>query len=91
MGKRSGGWARVALTTRSRSAPADVAARPGRALSELASFVAEEPVVELKFFGGLSLDDSAQALGLSRDGRARLAGRAQLAVRRLQAFSRHAA
>jgi DNA-directed RNA polymerase specialized sigma24 family protein len=37
------------------------------ALSELASFdLRKSRVVELKFFGGLSLDDTAQAQGLSR-------------------------
>ena len=37
------------------------------ALSELASFDPRKSrVVELKFFGGLSLDDTAQAPGLSR-------------------------
>ena len=37
------------------------------ALSELASFDPRKSrVVELRFFGGLSFDDSAQALGISR-------------------------
>jgi DNA-directed RNA polymerase specialized sigma24 family protein len=37
------------------------------ALSELASFDSRKSrLVELRFFGGLSLEESAQALGLSR-------------------------
>jgi len=69
MGKRSGGWARVALDEAvAKREPRDVDLLDlDAALSELASFdLRKSRVVELKFFGGLSLDDSAQALGLSR-------------------------
>ena len=69
MGKRSGGWARVALDEAiAKREPRDVDLLDlDAALSELASFdLRKSRVVELKFFGGLSLDDTAQALGLSR-------------------------
>ena len=68
MGKRSGGWARVALdeavATRE---PRDVDLLDlDAALSELALLDRRKSrLVELRFFGGLSLEDSAQALGVS--------------------------
>jgi RNA polymerase sigma factor (TIGR02999 family) len=68
MGKRSGGWARVALDEAvAQRAPRDVDLLDlDAALSELASFDPRKSrVVELKFFGGLSLDDTAQVLGVS--------------------------
>ena len=69
MAKRSGGWARVALDEAvAQRDPRDVDLLDlDAALSELASFDPRKSrVVELRFFGGLSLDDSAQALGISR-------------------------
>jgi len=69
MGKRSGGWARVALDEAvAQRDPRDVDLLDlDAALRELASFDPRKSrVVELKFFGGLSLDDSAQAMGISR-------------------------
>jgi RNA polymerase sigma factor (TIGR02999 family) len=67
MGKRSGGWARVALDEAvAKRDPRDVDLLDlDAALSELAS-PRKSRVVELKFFGGLSLDDTAEALSLSR-------------------------
>ena len=69
MAKRSGGWARVTLDeAAAQRDPPDVDLLDlDAALSELASFDPRKSrVVELRFFGGLSFDDSAQALGISR-------------------------
>ena len=69
MTKRSGGWARVTLDAAvAQHDPPDVDLLDlDAALSELASFDPRKSrVVELRFFGGLSFDDSAQALGISR-------------------------
>lgn len=69
MAKRSGGWARVALHEEvAQRDPPDVDLLDlDAALSELASFDPRKSrVVEQRFFGGLSFDDSAQALGVSR-------------------------
>ena len=68
MGKRSGGWARVALDEAvAKREPRDVNLLDlDAALSELALLDPRKSrVVELRFFGGLSLEDSAQALGVS--------------------------
>ncbi len=69
MTKRSGGWTRVTLDE-------DPAQRPGpevdildldRALSDLATFDPRKSrVAELRFFGGLSIDETADAEGISR-------------------------
>jgi RNA polymerase sigma factor (TIGR02999 family) len=67
--KRSGGWARVMLDEAvARRDPPDVDLLDlDAALSELALFDPRKSrLVELRFFGGLSLADSAQALGVSR-------------------------
>ena len=69
MAKRSGGWARVTLDEAvAQRDPPDVDLLDlDAALSELASFdPRKSQVAELRFFGGLSLDDIAQALGISR-------------------------
>jgi RNA polymerase sigma factor (TIGR02999 family) len=69
MTKRSGGWARVTLgeAVAQRDPPDVDLLDLDAALSELASFDPRKSrVVELRFFGGLSLDDSAEALGVSR-------------------------
>ena len=91
MAKRSGGWARVTLDEAGR--PARPARRRPprfgrrRSPSSRRSIHERAEVAELRFFGGLSLDDIAHALGhLARDRRAGLAGRSRLAV-----SSRHAA
>jgi RNA polymerase sigma factor (TIGR02999 family) len=68
MGKRSGGWARVALDEAvAKREPRDVNLLDlDAALSELALLDPRKSrLVELRFFGGLSLEDSAQALGVS--------------------------
>jgi RNA polymerase sigma-70 factor, ECF subfamily len=69
MAKRSGGWARVTLdegTMAVDSANVDLLDLDA-ALSELASFDPRKSrVAELRFFGGLSLDDTALAMELSR-------------------------
>jgi len=68
MGKRSGGWARVALDEAvAKREPRDVDLLDlDAALSELALLDPRKSrLVELRFFGGLSLEDSAQALGVS--------------------------
>ena len=68
MAKRSGRWARVTLD------PAVAATRPktvdvldlDAALTRLAAFdERKSQVAELKFFGGLSLEETGEALGLS--------------------------
>ena len=67
--KRSGGWTRVMLdvAVAQRNPPDLDLLDLDAALSELALFDPRKSrIVELRFFGGLSLDDSAQALGLSR-------------------------
>ena len=69
MAKRSGGWTRVTLddaTARREPTAVDVL-DVDAALSELASFDRRKSrVAELRFFGGLSLADIAQAQGISR-------------------------
>ena len=67
--KRSGGWTRVMLDEgAAQRDPTDVDILDlDSALSELASFDSRKSrLVELRFFGGLSLEESAEALGLSR-------------------------
>jgi RNA polymerase sigma factor (TIGR02999 family) len=69
MGKRSGGWARVMLEEDiAQHGPPDVDLLDlDAALSELASFDPRKSrVVELRFFGGLSLEDIAETEGTSR-------------------------
>jgi RNA polymerase sigma factor (TIGR02999 family) len=67
--KRSGGLTRVMLDEGvAQRDPTDVDILDlDAALSELASFDSRKSrLVELRFFGGLSLEESAEALGLSR-------------------------
>ena len=67
--KRSGGWTRVMLDEgAAQRDPTDVDILDlDAALSELASFDARKSrLVELRFFGGLSLEESAETMGLSR-------------------------
>jgi RNA polymerase sigma factor (TIGR02999 family) len=69
MGKRSGGWARVTFDdVFAQQKPPDVDLIDlDAALSEMASFdPRKSQVAEQRFFGGLSLDDIAQAQGISR-------------------------
>jgi RNA polymerase sigma factor (TIGR02999 family) len=69
MAKRSGGWARVTLDdVVAQQEPPDVDLIDlDAALSEMASFdPRKSQVAELRFFGGLSLDDIANAQGISR-------------------------
>jgi RNA polymerase sigma factor (TIGR02999 family) len=69
MAKRSGGWARVTLDdVVAQQDPPDVDLIDlDAALSEMASFdPRKSQVAELRFFGGLSLDDIAHAQGISR-------------------------
>jgi RNA polymerase sigma factor (TIGR02999 family) len=69
MAKRSGGWARVTLDdAAAQQEPPDVDVLDlDAALSELASFdPRKSQVAELRFFGGLSLDDIGNAQGISR-------------------------
>jgi RNA polymerase sigma factor (TIGR02999 family) len=69
MAKRSGGWARVTLDEPvAQCDPPDVDLLDlDAALSELASFdPRKSQVAELRFFGGLSLDEIAHARGISR-------------------------
>ena len=69
MTKRSGGWARITLDdAAARYDPPDVDVLDlDAALSELASFDPRKAqVAEWRFFGGLSLDEVAHALGISR-------------------------
>jgi len=68
MHKRSGQWTRVTLT----EAPRTVDPRPidvidlDAALTRLASFDARKSqIAEMRFFGGLSLEETGDALGLS--------------------------
>ncbi len=67
--KRSGGWAQVTLDEAvAQCDPPDVDVLDlDAALSELASFDPRKSrVAELRFFGGLSPDEMAHALGISR-------------------------
>jgi RNA polymerase sigma-70 factor (ECF subfamily) len=67
--KRSGGWARVTVDEAiGQSGPPDVNILDlDAALSELASLdLRKSRVAELRFFGGLSPDETAGALGISR-------------------------
>jgi RNA polymerase sigma factor (TIGR02999 family) len=67
--KRSGGWARVTVDEAiGQSDPPDVNILDlDAALSELASLdLRKSRVAELRFFGGLSPDETAGALGISR-------------------------
>ena len=69
MAKRSGGWARVTLDEAVMTHdPANVDLLDlDAALSELASFDPRKSrVAELRFFGGLSLEDIGEALSISR-------------------------
>ena len=69
MAKRSGGWARVTLEDDVvLDGPPDVDVLDlDAALSELASFdPRRSQVAELRFFGGLSHDEVAHSLGISR-------------------------
>ena len=69
MGKRSGGWTRVTLDEEiARHDPREVDLLDlDAALSELAGFDARKgQTAELRFFGGLSLEDIARAQGVSR-------------------------
>jgi RNA polymerase sigma factor (TIGR02999 family) len=69
MAKRSGGWTRVTLDERiARRDPREVDLLDlDAALSELADLDARKSqVAELRFFGGLSLEDIARAQGVSR-------------------------
>ena len=68
MAKRSGQWARVSLEDAARRTPAaDVDVLDlDRALSTLASFDARKgQIAELRFFGGLSLEETGEVLGVS--------------------------
>jgi RNA polymerase sigma-70 factor (ECF subfamily) len=68
MAKRSGRWARITLDEEvaQREAPEVDVLDLDRALNDLATFDARKSqVAELRFFGGLSLDESAQVLDLS--------------------------
>jgi len=66
--KRSGQWSRVTLTDQAAASPddgIDVIALDD-ALSELASFDPEKSrLVELRYFGGLSIDETAEAMNVS--------------------------
>jgi len=67
--KRSGNWPMVTLDRDAVSAPpVDVDVLDlDVALTELAAFDARKSrIVELRFFGGLSLEESAETLGISR-------------------------
>ena len=69
MAKRSGGWTRVTLDEGvARHDPREVDLLDlDAALSELAEFDARKSqVAELRFFGGLSLEDIARTQGVSR-------------------------
>ena len=68
MAKRSGRWARVTLDEEvAQSQPREVDVLDlDRALGELATFDARKSqVAELRFFGGLSLEETGHVLGLS--------------------------
>jgi RNA polymerase sigma factor (TIGR02999 family) len=69
MAKRSGHWARVTLDEHLRSTPPiDVDVLDlDVALTRLAAFDGRKSqLAELRFFGGLSLEEAAEALGISR-------------------------
>lgn len=68
MGKRSGQWARVTLDEAVRATPpVDVDVLDlDAALTRLAAFDARKSqLAELRFFGGLSLEEAGEALGVS--------------------------
>jgi RNA polymerase sigma factor (TIGR02999 family) len=67
MAKRSGRWTRVTLDEEMVQGKADVDVMDlDRALSALAAFDARKSqVAELRFFGGLSLEETGHALGIS--------------------------
>jgi len=68
MAKRSGRWARVTLVEAEKATPpVDVEVLDlDAALTELAAFDPRKSrIAELRFFGGLSLEESGQVLGLS--------------------------
>ena len=68
MGKRSGQWVRVTLEDAARrTPPTDVDVLDlDRALTTLASFDARKSrIVELRYFGGLSLEEAAEVVGIS--------------------------
>jgi RNA polymerase sigma factor (TIGR02999 family) len=68
MGKRSGRWARVTLEEGARvTHPSDVDVLDlDDALTRLAAFdPRKSQVAELRFFGGLSLEETGEALGVS--------------------------
>ena len=68
MAKRSGGWARVTLDAAvAPTGPPDVDLLDlDEALTDLAAFDSRKSrVAELRFFGGLSVDETAEALGIS--------------------------
>ena len=83
--KRSGRWARVPIDEAlAQGQPRDVDVIDlHAALGELTAFDARKSqIAELRFFGGLSLDESAETLGdLDGHGRARMAGGAGVALR----------
>jgi RNA polymerase sigma factor (TIGR02999 family) len=68
MAKRSGRWARITLDEEARVAPpvdVDVLALDA-ALTRLAKFDPRKTrLAELRFFGGLSLEEAGEALGIS--------------------------
>jgi RNA polymerase sigma factor (TIGR02999 family) len=68
MSKRSGGWGRVTLDDAvGQSAPPEVDVLDlNTALDELAALDSRKSqVADLRFFGGLSLDETAETLGIS--------------------------
>ena len=68
MGKRSGTWSRVVLDEDAAvMAPADVDVLDlDAALTRLAAIDARKgTIAELRFFGGLSIEETGEALGLS--------------------------
>ncbi len=68
MAKRSGQWARVTLDegVRAGQPPSVDILDLDAALSRLSEFAPRKArLVELRFFGGLSLEDAGEALGIS--------------------------
>jgi RNA polymerase sigma factor (TIGR02999 family) len=67
MHKRSGQWLRVSLDDRARTDPADFDVLALDALLiQLAAFDARKSrIVELRYFGGLALEETATALGIA--------------------------
>jgi RNA polymerase sigma-70 factor (ECF subfamily) len=68
--KRGGGWQRVTLVEDelplAESSEVDVLALHN-ALNQLAAFdPRQERIVELRYFGGLTIDETAEAMGISR-------------------------